>query len=86
MRAFLPGAERRKATLRDLTTREMELLELIAQGRDNGEIAERLRVQSKTVRNHITSIFSKLDVATRAQAIVLARESGLGASVPPGSA
>jgi pimeloyl-ACP methyl ester carboxylesterase/DNA-binding CsgD family transcriptional regulator len=86
VRSFLPEQGRRGITLRDLTTREMELLELIAQGRDNGEIAERLRLQAKTVRNHITSIFSKLEVANRAQAIVLARESGLGTAVPLGGA
>ncbi len=62
----------------DLTQRERELLELIAQGHDNDDIARRAGVSNKTVRNHITRIFSKLQVETRAQAIVRAREVGMG--------
>jgi len=61
-----------------LTCRERELLELIAEGRDNDDIARRLDVRNKTVRNHITRIFAKLGVTTRAQAIVLARDAGMG--------
>ena len=61
-----------------LTLRERELLELIAEGRDNDDIARRLGVTNKTVRNHITRIFDKMGVATRAQAIVRAREAGMG--------
>jgi pimeloyl-ACP methyl ester carboxylesterase/DNA-binding CsgD family transcriptional regulator len=63
-----------------LSAREREALELIASGLGNGEIAERLHISPHTLRNHITNIFSKLQVETRAQAIVLAREAGLGAS------
>ena len=66
-----------------LTPRERELLELIAQGRDNAQIAALLELREKTVRNHITSIFAKLAVENRPQAIVLARRSGFG-SQPPG--
>jgi DNA-binding NarL/FixJ family response regulator len=62
----------------DLTDREREILTLIAQGRSNAEIAEMLVVSLKTVRNYISSIFSKLHVADRAQAIVRARDAGLG--------
>ena len=62
----------------DLTNREREVLDLIAQGRDNGQIAEELVISPKTVRNHVTSIYSKLQVAGRAEAIVRAREAGLG--------
>jgi DNA-binding NarL/FixJ family response regulator len=62
----------------DLTDREREILTLIAQGRTNSEIAERLVISLKTVRNYISSIFSKLQVADRAQAIIRAREAGLG--------
>ena len=62
----------------DLTTRERELLELIAQGKNNQEIAAQLHISSKTVSNHISNIFNKLQVADRAQAIVKAREAGLG--------
>jgi DNA-binding NarL/FixJ family response regulator len=62
----------------ELTEREVEVLELIARGLNNTEIARRLVVSDKTVRNHVSSVFSKLHVADRAQAIVRARESGLG--------
>jgi DNA-binding NarL/FixJ family response regulator len=62
----------------ELTEREVEVLELIARGLNNAEIARRLVVSDKTVRNHVSSVFSKLHVADRAQAIVRARESGLG--------
>jgi DNA-binding NarL/FixJ family response regulator len=61
-----------------LTDREEELLSLIATGATNSEIARRLVVSDKTVRNHITNIFAKLGVTDRAQAIVRAREAGLG--------
>lgn len=61
----------------ELTDRELELLRLIAQGLNNQEIAQKLVLSPKTVRNHITNIFSKLQVADRAQAIVRAREAGL---------
>ena len=62
----------------ELTDREREILTMIAQGDNNTEIADQLVLSPKTVRNHITSIFSKLQVADRAQAIVRAREAGLG--------
>ena len=62
----------------ELTERERELLNLIAQGHNNAAIAERLTLSPKTVSNHISNIFNKLQVADRAQAIVRAREAGLG--------
>ena len=62
----------------ELTPREREVLELIARGITNAEIAERLVISPKTVSNHITSIFSKLQIADRAQAIIRARNAGLG--------
>jgi DNA-binding NarL/FixJ family response regulator len=62
----------------ELTSREREVLELIAGGRNNTEIAQVLSLSGKTVRNHVSIIFSKLRVADRAQAIVRAREAGLG--------
>jgi DNA-binding NarL/FixJ family response regulator len=62
----------------ELTPRESEVLGLIAQGESNRQIAKKLVISDKTVRNHITSIFSKLQVADRAQAIVKARDAGLG--------
>lgn len=64
-------------TFPELTPRELEVLELIAQGANNSQIAEKLVISDKTVRNHITSIFSKLQVADRAQAIIMARDAGL---------
>ena len=62
----------------ELTEREREILHLIASGQSNTEIADSLFLSPKTVRNHISSIFSKLQVAGRAQAIVRAREAGFG--------
>jgi DNA-binding NarL/FixJ family response regulator len=51
---------------------------LIAQGRSNAEIAEQFVLSLKTVRNHVSNIFSKLQVADRAQAVLRAREAGMG--------
>jgi DNA-binding NarL/FixJ family response regulator len=62
----------------ELTSREVEILDLIARGRSNTEIATQLYVSPKTIRNHISNIFTKLQVADRAQAIVRAREAGFG--------
>ena len=62
----------------ELTDREREILHLIAQGHSNSEIAERLLLSIKTVQNHVSNIFSKLQVADRAQAIIRARDAGLG--------
>lgn len=62
----------------ELTPREREVLELIARGFENKEIAEELFISNKTVRNHITHIFSKLKINSRPKAIVLAREAGMG--------
>ena len=62
----------------DLTERERAVLALIAQGLTNSTIADRLVLSPKTVRNYITEIFSKLQVADRAQAIIRARNAGLG--------
>lgn len=62
----------------ELTEREREILALIAQHITNPEIAERLALSQKTVRNHVSNIFSKLQVVDRAQAIIRAREAGLG--------
>jgi DNA-binding CsgD family transcriptional regulator len=66
-----------------LTDREMEILERIAQGLDNAQIAAHLEMAEKTVRNHITHIFDKLGVENRSRAIVLARERGLGLQSRP---
>jgi DNA-binding NarL/FixJ family response regulator len=68
----------------ELTPREREVLELISSGESNAVIARRLRISSKTVSNHISVIFTKLQVADRAQAIVQARRAGLGRRFEPG--
>jgi DNA-binding NarL/FixJ family response regulator len=61
-----------------LTDREREVLDLVAQGRANPVIAAKLSLSEKTVRNHVSNILTKLQVADRAQAIVQARDAGLG--------
>jgi len=62
----------------ELTDREREILELVAQGRSNPEITADLGLSPKTVRNHVSNIFSKLQVRDRAEAIVRARQAGMG--------
>jgi DNA-binding NarL/FixJ family response regulator len=64
----------------ELTEREREILDLVAQGRSNADITAQLVLSPKTVRNHVSNIFSKLQVRDRAEAIVRAREAGLGGS------
>ncbi len=67
----------------ELTDREREVLDLIAEGMDNAAIALQLYISEKTVSNHITNIFTKLHLSDRAQAIVAAREAGLGKGLSP---
>ena len=62
----------------ELTEREREVLDLLARGTGNAEIAGALVISQKTVRNHVSNIFNKLQVADRAQAIIRARDAGLG--------
>jgi DNA-binding CsgD family transcriptional regulator/pimeloyl-ACP methyl ester carboxylesterase len=78
--AFLPRQSKvsTDATLTNLTRREREVLNLLARGLDNSDIATHLEVAEKTVRNTVSHIFDKLSVKSRAQAIVLARQAGLG--------
>jgi DNA-binding NarL/FixJ family response regulator len=75
---YFNGLNASTVSFPELTAREREVLELIAAGRNNTEIAQILSLSGKTVRNHVSIIFSKLRVADRAQAIVRAREAGLG--------
>jgi DNA-binding NarL/FixJ family response regulator len=77
-----PPARERPAALGELTPRELEVLRLIARGLPNSEIAQTLFVGDATVKTHISRIFAKLDLHDRAQAVVLAYESGL---VQPGA-
>jgi DNA-binding NarL/FixJ family response regulator len=66
------------AALPGLTTRELDVLDLLARGRSNGEIAALLFLSPKTVRNHVSTVFGKLGVTTRAEAVARARDVGLG--------
>jgi DNA-binding NarL/FixJ family response regulator len=72
------------APLPELTAAERTVLDLIAAGLSNSEIAGRLALSPKTIRNRVSTIFSKLQVRDRAQAIVLGREAGLGRETGPG--
>ena len=81
LRDFLPAttavdSSAGTAALADLSARERQVLELIAHGLGNDEIAEHLFLSTKTVRNHITHVFAKTGVTTRAQAIARARDAG----------
>jgi DNA-binding NarL/FixJ family response regulator len=63
-----------------LTLREVDVLRFLARGLTNGEIAERLHLSEGTVRNHVSAIFSKLDISDRTQAAIIAIQHGLGQS------
>ena len=78
-----PPASPQPAALADLTPRELEVLHLIARGLSNADIARELVVSDATIKTHVARIFSKLDLHDRAQAVVLAYETGL---VQPGAA
>ncbi len=79
MMTFFRGARTRPTSdvFPQLTERERVILGLIADGLENAEIARELGLSIKTVRNHASNIFAKLQVAHRAQAIIMAREAGL---------
>ncbi len=81
---FLPNTTPRReaGAFSGLSGREADVLEHIAQGLDNAQIAARLGLSEKTVRNHITRIFDKIEVENRSQAIVRAREAGFGTGAP----
>ena len=66
----------------ELSEREREILELVARGLSNQQIVDRLVISPKTVRNHVSNIFGKLEVRDRAEAVVRAREAGLGGEDP----
>lgn len=77
-RLLARGAPAPTAAFPQLSAREREVLGLLAAGLDNQQIAHRLFISHRTARNHVSNIFGKLGVAGRAQAIVVAREAGLG--------
>jgi DNA-binding NarL/FixJ family response regulator len=72
-----PPASDQPAALAELTPRELEVLRLLARGLPNGQIAHRLVLGEATVKTHVARIFTKLDLHDRAQAVVLAYETGL---------
>lgn len=79
--AMMSGRGRRaREPFPSLTEREREVLELVAQGLDNRRIAQRLALSDKTVRNHLSTILTKLGVVDRAAAIAKARDAGVGDS------
>jgi DNA-binding NarL/FixJ family response regulator len=82
--AYFADAPVRAPAFPELSDRELEVLELIARGMSNQQIVDRLVISPKTVRNHISNIFSKLQVRDRAEAVVRAREAGMGGEVPRG--
>ena len=68
-----------------LTEREREVLDLVARGYPNARVAHHLGVSEKTVRNHVSAVLAKLPAATRAEAVALARDNGLGMQLTEGS-
>ena len=78
LQAFAAGPPTRSVPFPELSEREREILELVARGLSNQQIVDRLVISPKTVRNHVSNIFGKLQVRDRAEAVVRAREAGLG--------
>ena len=79
---FATGSGSASATFPALTEREREVLELVAAGKGNATIAHELMISLKTVRNHVSNIYTKIQVSDRSAAIVKAREAGLGGHPP----
>lgn len=79
LQGFLPAPGTESGAFAALTPRERELVHLLAEGLDNHQIAAHLEISEKTVRNHVSTVLSKLGTDTRAQAIVAARKAGYGA-------
>jgi DNA-binding NarL/FixJ family response regulator len=75
---FAAAASATPVPFPELTVREREILDLVARGWSNQQIAAQLDISVKTVRNHVSSVFTKIQVVDRAQAIVKAREAGVG--------
>lgn len=77
---FTRVGDDRETAFPELTDREREVLDLIARGENKAQIAERLSIAKKTVSNHLSNIYNKLQVADRAEAMLRAREAGFGQS------
>ncbi len=75
------GWKRGSAAFPELSAREAEVLDMVARGLDNRSIAKRLSVNEKTIRNHLSNILTKIQVTTRSEAIVKARQAGLGEGI-----
>ncbi|MCT7373559.1 LuxR C-terminal-related transcriptional regulator [Chelativorans sp. EGI FJ00035] len=78
LHAFLPRPSAKAGPFAELTAREEEVLHYLARGLDNHQIAAQLDISEKTVRNHVSGIFAKLGVETRARAVAAARDAGYG--------
>jgi DNA-binding NarL/FixJ family response regulator len=76
---FASGGRRDAGPFATLTAREHEVLDLVARGLTNAEVARRLFLSDKTVRNHVSNVFAKLHVTGRAEAVARARDAGMGA-------
>lgn len=85
LRAFFTAGGGAAKPFPDLTDRERDVLELLADGLSNTEIGRRLFLSEKTVRNRVSDVFAKLQVANRSEAAVVARRAGLGTQAPPPS-
>ena len=82
---FLPVSSVRSSALSfdELTARERDVLELVAQGLSNAEISVRLKISAKTVRSHVSIILSKLGAGSRAHAVAISRDAGFGRRTAP---
>ena len=78
------GSRRDPVPFPQLTEREREILDLVARGLTNAAIARKFVLSDKTVRNHVSNVFAKLQVAGRAEAVARARDAGLGSSTDLG--
>lgn len=78
LHAFLPAPAAEAGVFAELTVRESEVLHYLARGMDNHQIGAQLGISEKTVRNHVSGIFAKLGVETRARAVAVARDGGYG--------
>jgi DNA-binding NarL/FixJ family response regulator len=81
LRAPLPGPT--QGVLEELTARKREILELIARGRTNSEIAADLSLSPKTVSNYISNVLLKVHATDRAKLMLMALEAGIGTAAPP---